>query len=103
MGHIRVMTITKQFTVKNIQGWHARPCAVIVRTVSKYPDIQVSFSCPKRTSISASGTSIFQLMTLGINCGDSVTVTLTGENPHRIDRLIEVLHAIISQQDLDDL
>ena len=64
-------TITREFTVKNIKGWHARPCALIARTISQYPGVSVTFSCPERNA-SASGTSLFEMMVpeLGRECPD---------------------------------
>ena len=93
-------TITKDFTVKNIKGWHARPCALIARTVSQYPDVSVTFSCPARNS-SASGTSLFEMMVLAVNCGDRVTVTLSGEDTQEINKLLQVLEKIMDRQFFD--
>ena len=93
-------TITKDFTVKNLKGWHARPCALIARTISKYPGISVTFSCPDRNA-SASGTSLFEMMVLAVNCGDRVTATLTGEDPQKMHELMLVLGKIMERQFLD--
>lgn len=93
-------TITKEFTVKNIKGWHARPCALIARTISQYPGISVTFSCPARNA-SASGTSLFEMMVLAVNCGDHVTATLTGKDPQKINELLFVLEKIMDRQFCD--
>lgn len=94
------LTITKQFTVKNVTGWHARPCAVIARTVIQHPDVTVTFSCPEHGPTIARGSSIFELMTLAINYGDSIIVTLTSENETHLDQLLKKLQKIITKQDL---
>lgn len=93
-------TITKDFTVKNIKGWHARPCALIVRTVLQYPDVSVVFSCPERDT-NASGTSLFEMMLLGINCGDRVMVTLTGKDVAQMNELLLTLEKIMERQFFD--
>lgn len=93
-------TITKNFTVKNIKGWHARPCALIVRTVSQYSDISVTFSCEERNAV-ASGTSLFEMMILAVNCGDQVTATLKGENVEQMNELLLMLEKIMERQFFD--
>ena len=95
-----VTTITKDFTIKNIKGWHARPCALIARTISQYPGISVTFSCPARNT-TASGTSLFEMMVLAVNCGDRVTATLTGENAKEVNELLQVLEKIMERQFFD--
>lgn len=92
-----MVTITRDFTVKNIKGWHARPCALIARTISQYPDISVTFSCPDKNE-KASGTSLFEMMILAVNCGDRVTATLTGENSQQMEQLLLVLEKIMERQ-----
>ena len=95
-----VTTITKDFTVKNIKGWHARPCALIARTISQYPGISVTFYCPDRNA-SASGTSLFEMMVLAVNCGDRVTATLTGKDTKKMNELLSVLEKIMERQFFD--
>lgn len=90
------MTIVKNFTVQNVKGWHARPCAIIARTIAKHPNISVTFSCPQSDTI-ASGSSIFEMMILAVNCGDTITASITGENLEEINNLINTLQKIISQ------
>ena len=93
-------TITKDFTIKNAKGWHARPCALIARTVSQYPGISVTFSCPDRNAV-ASGTSLFEMMILAVNCGDRVTAILKGEDVNQMNDLLQVLEKIMERQFFD--
>ena len=93
-------TITKDFTVKNLKGWHARPCALIARTISQYPGVSVTFSCPDRNA-SASGSSLFEMMVLAVNCGDHVVATLTGEDTKKMNDLMRALGKIMERQFLD--
>ena len=95
------MTIVKNFTVKNVKGWHARPCAIIARTVAKHPNISVTFSCPQ-SDTTASGSSIFEMMVLAINYGDTIIASLTGDNLEEINELIESLQKIISKPYLNE-
>lgn len=91
-----VMTIVKDFTVQNVKGWHARPCAIIARTVARHPSLSVTFSCDQSDTI-ASGSSIFELMILAVDCGDTITASITGEDLEEINELINSLQKIISQ------
>lgn len=93
------MTIVKKFTVKNVTGWHARPCAIISRTIKKYPNISVTFFCPQ-SDTTASGSSIFEMMVLAVNCGDTIIATITGENLEEINEVINILQKIINQSHL---
>ena len=73
---------------------------MIARTVSQYPDISVVFSCSDRNA-SASGTSLFEMMVLAVNCGDRVTATLTGKNTKKMNKLLLELENIMERQFLD--
>jgi phosphotransferase system HPr (HPr) family protein len=53
--------IQGQLQVINEIGLHARPCAKIVRTIKKYPDVSVTFAYNQQT---ADGGSIIDLMIL---------------------------------------
>ena len=93
------MTIIKKFTVRNVKGWHARPCAIISRVVEKYPKLSVTFFCHE-SNTTASGSSVFELMTLAVNCGDTITITVTGENLKKITKILDTLKEIINDPDL---
>lgn len=94
-----VMTIVKKFTVRNVEGWHARPCAIISRIVVKYPKISVTFF-HHESNTTASGASVFELMVLAVSCGDTITVTITGNNLKQINKLMDILKKIINDPNL---
>ena len=94
-------TITKSFTVKNQKGWHARPCALIARTIVQHPDITVTFSHPNQKTV-ASGSSVFEMMLLAVNCGDTIVVQLTGEDLQELQDLLSIIEKIIDRPFLDE-
>jgi len=95
------MTIFKQFVVQNSGGWHARPCALIVKTVTAYPNLSVVFSHPEK-DIVASGTSLFQMMVLAIERGDIINIAVSGQDEAEINHLLKKLENIISQPNIID-
>jgi phosphotransferase system HPr (HPr) family protein len=56
-----VVCIVQELLVTNEIGLHARPCAKIVRTVKRYPDVSVTFEYDQQT---ADGCSIIDMMIL---------------------------------------
>ena len=93
------MTISKQFVVQNSGGWHARPCAFIVRTIAEHPNLSVVFSCPQKNAV-ASGTSLFEMMILAIEAGDTVNVSISGQDEDEANYLLKKLENIITQTNL---
>lgn len=82
-------TIERDMTIKNRFGIHARPAALIVKTVSQFEsDVTLC-----RDDMTASGKSIMGLLTLEGYQGAVLKVTATGPDAE------EVLNAI---QDLVD-
>ncbi len=71
-AHNRVVEIT------NARGLHARASAKFVTYVSKLPeDLAVTVA---KDGNSVNGTSIMGLMMLGAAKGDSIEISVTGEN-----------------------
>ena len=63
-------------TIVNQRGLHARASAKFVQAVAKLPDVEVRVH---KDGNEAHGASILGLMMLGAAIGDSVDVTVTGE------------------------
>jgi phosphocarrier protein len=62
------------YVIKDELGIHARPAAMLVQEANKF-NCKVSMACKgKETEIS----KLFALMTLNVQCGDTVTVTVDG-------------------------
>lgn len=64
------------YTVKDSAGIHARPAGCLVK-LAKDSDCSVTL---KKGDKSADCKKIFTVMALGVKCGDTVTVEVTGEN-----------------------
>ena len=68
--------ITREFTILNKFGIHARPAALFVKTVSRFKS-EVTVD---RDGMTASGKSIMGLLTLEGYQGSVLKVTATGED-----------------------
>jgi len=67
--------MSQAFTVMNPSGFHARPTKVFVQKASSFPcKVNVSKNDKK-----VNGKSSLSMLTLGIACGDVVTLETDGE------------------------
>ena len=68
-----------EYTVKDPDGIHARPAGILVKEAGKYK----STITVTKNGTTADVKRIFSLMSLGVRCGDKITVEVTGpdENP----------------------
>ncbi len=67
---------TFEHTIKDKLGIHARPAGMLVKVAKEYSsDITISKGDKK-----AGATKLMALMSLGIKCGDTIEVTVTGED-----------------------
>ena len=79
--------ITREMTVKNKLGIHARPAAMFVKVANKFhADITV-----EKDGQEINGKSIMGLMMLAAGQGSKLTVTASGEDSARAIREIEQL------------
>ncbi len=79
--------ITKQLTVLNKLGIHARPAAQFVRAASRFQsDVTV-----ERDDETVDGKSIMGLMMLAVGCGAVITVTVEGPDEAEAMAAIEEL------------
>lgn len=65
-----------EYTVTDADGIHARPAGLLVRVVKPLSS-QVFLSCGEKT---ADARKLLAVMSLGVRCGDTLTVRVSGEN-----------------------
>lgn len=77
----------KTIKVNGKDGLHARPAAELVQLCKKIKsDVKL-----EKNGVSVSGKSIIGIMSLGISCGDEVTVVAEGDDEVHAIVLIEEL------------
>ena len=65
-----------QYTIKDEVGIHARPAGMLAKTAKNFE----SEILIEKDGKSANATRLMMVMGMGIKCGDTVTVTITGED-----------------------
>jgi phosphotransferase system HPr (HPr) family protein len=74
--HIEAQPLSQTFVVPVQQGLHARPCALLIKTLLPFRStVEVEVEGNK-----ASGKSILGLMSLGAVYGSEITFTVLGED-----------------------
>ena len=82
---------TRKVTIRNRAGIHCRPSSVILNTV------KAEFPCHTFVLTAADGdscelNSIMGLLSLGLSCGDTATLTVEGVDEEKAaDRIAELL------------
>ena len=68
----------KQFnyTIKDEVGIHARPAGMLAKTAKEFQSEIII----EKDGKTVNATKLMMLMGMGIKCGDTVTVTVTGED-----------------------
>jgi phosphocarrier protein len=74
-----------EYTVTDAVGIHARPAGLLNREARKYK----SAICVIKNGKSANVLRLMALMQLGVKCGETVTVTIEGEDEATAAPLIE--------------
>lgn len=65
-----------EYTIKEEQGIHARPAGILVKEAKKYASkIKIDNGTKQ-----AEATKLIAIMGLGVKCGQTVTVTVEGED-----------------------
>ncbi|MCK4881755.1 MAG: HPr family phosphocarrier protein [Candidatus Omnitrophica bacterium] len=72
--------ITKEITVKNAQGLHARPAALFVQIASRY-NSEVTI---QKDGERINGKSIMGILTLGVQPGVTVILEIDGEDAEKV-------------------
>ena len=68
--------IQKEFVIKNKLGLHARPAAILVKTMGKFKsDVRIS-----KDGYEVNGKSIMGVMTLAAEPGSKIQVVIDGED-----------------------
>ena len=65
-----------QYTIKDELGIHARPAGMLAKTAKEYSSEITIVKGDK----SASATKLMALMGLGVKCGDTITVRISGND-----------------------
>jgi phosphotransferase system HPr (HPr) family protein len=82
-------TLRRSFVLNLEHGLHARPCAVLVKTLQPYHlEVEVEVN-----GEIASGKSILGLMALGAGYGSNVTFAMTGEKAFEAMAKVERIFA----------
>jgi phosphocarrier protein len=81
--------VTRELTIVNKLGLHARPAAMFVK-VSAACDAEVTV---EKDDEQVNGKSIMGLMMLAAGCGAKITVTAEGRDEMKV---IELLEALVS-------
>ena len=79
----------KQVRIQNKAGIHCRPSSLIMTTVEKYPGNTFLLSASRGSS---SMTSILDLLALGLQCGDTAKLQVTGPQEQEAgSKIVELL------------
>ncbi len=74
------------YTVADPAGIHARPAGILVKELKSYPNIAVTVAKGEQ---SVNALRLMALMAMGVKQGDTVTVTVEGENEETVAAKIE--------------
>ena len=77
---------TFTYTVTDPVGIHARPAGILVREIKNYADTTVTIT---KGDKSVNALKLMALMGMGIKQGDTVTVSIEGENEEEVAAKIE--------------
>lgn len=82
--------ISKEYTIKNEVGLHARPAALFVQAANKF----ISEIIVKKGDNRINGKSIMGIMALGVSKGEAIEVIIYGPDENEalaaMDELLEV-------------
>lgn len=81
----RVYMIKKELTIRNHAGIHCRPSSAIIAKAGEFPGHEFSLT---GTRGSSSLTSILDLLALGLQCGEKVTLTVSGEKEEEAAKVL---------------
>ena len=67
---------TFDYTIKDQLGIHARPAGVLAKTAKAYTS-EITIA---KDGKAVGATKLMALMGLGVKCGDTITVTISGDD-----------------------
>ena len=74
------------YTITDPVGIHARPAGVLVKEIKNYPGVTVTVTKGEK---SVNALKLMALMGMGVKQGDTVTVSVEGENEEEVAAKIE--------------
>ncbi len=74
------------YTITDPVGIHARPAGILVKEIKTYPGVTVTVT---KGDKSVNALKLMALMGMGIKQGDTVTVSVEGENEDDVATKIE--------------
>lgn len=82
--------ITRQFTIHSQYGFHLRPAQVMVEQMTPFEsNIQIK----KQNGVSADAKSLLNLMSLGLNDGQTVEIEISGtDEAAAMEKMEELFH-----------
>ncbi|MGE4277344.1 MAG: HPr family phosphocarrier protein [Lawsonibacter sp.] len=86
--------VTFEYTIQDEMGLHARPVGIMVKTVTPYKGTKVTVG---HNGSSADGKRMFAILGLQVKQGETITVTVEGENEAE---LAETIHGIFAAENL---
>lgn len=75
---------TFDYTIKDELGIHARPAGMLAKT-AKSSDSEISITKDDKT---VGASKLMALMGLGVKCGDTITVTISGGNEELSEKIM---------------
>jgi len=69
--------VSFDYTIKDPMGFHARPVGIMVKAAAPYKTTKVTVT---HNGASADGKRMFAILGLQVNQGETITVTVEGEN-----------------------
>ncbi len=80
--------ITRSARVRNHYGIHCRPSALIAQEAQRVPECTIRVQC---NQAEAEGASVLGLVSLGIECGAEVSISVSGPDEELVcDRFVEL-------------
>lgn len=84
---------TKDTTVRNQTGIHARPASVFVRKAREFASAITVENLDKPQEKPVNAKAIMLLMTLGLSCGTNVRISASGEDEiEAVESLVELIN-----------
>jgi len=78
---------TFEYTIKDPVGIHARPAGLLGKKAKEFPETVITF---EKDGKSAAATKLMALMSLGVKCGETVTVKIEGGDEDAAAAAIEI-------------
>lgn len=73
--------VSFDYTIKDSMGLHARPVGIMVKAAAPYKQTKVTVT---HNGASADGKRMFAILGLQVNQGETITVSVEGENEQEL-------------------